>query len=1000
MPYLPLPPAQPPAIVQTLSPEETSSAPSTTSASSKSDRVPFVQAQAPTPTPTTVSSPASLAPPLQALPKLNDQGRSSAREAQDASPQPASFTLPTSDQSGVASSSYSKKPTGTVAPQPASPAHFAEPEVTSSARNRVSQKFGAASSTSKPETSDLSASPERSEQIFMTQSQSTPNLWELTPSHAVSSQVSNKGGTKQPLKFHPDSPEYKSIRQVLTATGSALLSSGLASEMGLEAFTFRPLSNLESPKTSKVHNLQSPPVRDTAATSAVGLLKHYGFEAALTAEQLADQWQKTYPSDWIHSALIEALYQGRYKAVSVEKILAAWQRRGQPLYHFDQEFERLVYAQSQKTSERAGYDDPVNRLDIKSPSPASLLEPVAQASPIPAPSGDSPPEIPRDRGGSTQKNLDGEFLELYADRQEYDDVRRIFTAVGNVLLRFQGATLRANQLQVNLQTQLATAEGNISLTRGEQRLQGDRLEYNYVQNQGSFANARGEIYLPTASTDLSATDPTGEPTGFPTDDDQTGTDDINPDGQPLSEEIQQNQPRQVQTTAEIQRLRFEAERIEFNARGWEAQDIRITNDPFSPPELEVRADEARLVRVSSLEDRGEATRPRLVFDRGLSLPILRSRVRFDRRERDPAIAQFGFDNSERGGFFVGRTLEPLLTDQTSLTITPQFFLQRAVETSNFNVVDPDLYGLNVRLNSTLSPTTSLTGAVILTSFDPTDISDNLRANLRLRRPVETLVGTHRLVLEYAYRDRVYNGSLGFQDIQNSLGAILTSPTISLGNTGIDLNYQVGTQYITAETEQFGGLPDPASLGRFQASASLRRGFYLWQGQALPATATAGLRYTPEPVVPYLQLFTGLTGIANAYTSGDTQETLLGRVGIQGQFGHFSRPFLDYTGFNISYSQIGLLGLSPFLFDRVTDFKVLSAGIVQQIYGPIRAGVQVALSLDTGEAFDIEYLLEYNRRTYGVFLRYNPSRQIGSINFQLSGFNWTGGTAPFSEPERP
>jgi lipopolysaccharide export system protein LptA len=763
--------------------------------------------------------------------------------------------------------------------------------------------------------------------------------------------------------------------------------------MGLEASG--PSSNLESVKLSKVQNLQ-PPLRDTAAIPAVNLLKHYGFEGALTAKQLTDQWQQ-YPSNWVRLAMIEALYQGRYKAVSVEKILAAWQRRGQPLYHFDQEFERLVYAQSQQTGKQAGYDDPMNRSDVKSPSPASLLEPVAQTSPVPAPNGDSPPETPRDRGESTQKNPDEESLELYADRQEYDDVRRIFTAVGNVLLRFRGATLRANQLQVNLQTQLAVAEGNIRFTRGEQKLQGDRLEYNYVQNQGSFANARGEIYLPTASTDISATTPTGERTGFPTDDDETGTDDINPDGRPLSEQIQENQPRQVRATEEIQRLRFEAERIEFNARGWEAQDIRITNDPFSPPELEVRADEARLVRVSSLEDRGEATRPRIVFDRGLSLPILRSRVVFDRRERDPAIAQIGFDESERGGVFIGRTFEPLLNDQTSLTITPQFFLQRAVETSNFNVVDPDLYGLNVRLNSTLTPLISLTGSVILTSFDPTDISDNLRANLGLQRPIETPIGTHRLALGYSYRDRVYNGSLGFQDIQNSLGAVLTSPTISLGNTGIDLNYQVSTQYITAETEQF-GLADPASLGRFQASASLRRGFYLWQGQALPATATAGLKYTPEPVVPYLQLFTRLTGIANAYTSGDTQETLLGRVGLQGQFGHFSRPFLDYTGFNISYSQIGLLGLSPFLFDRVTDFKVLSAGIVQQIYGPIRAGVQVALSLDTGEAFDIEYLLEYNRRTYGVFLRYNPSREIGSVNFRLNGFNWTGGTAPFSEPE--
>ena len=83
--------------------------------------------------------------------------------------------------------------------------------------------------------------------------------------------------------------------------------------------------------------------------------------------------------------------------------------------------------------------------------------------------------------------------------------------------------------------------------------------------------------------------------------------------QPLSNRIRANQPiTGVNSPGEIQfnasgqsdarnvpapksggmvkRLRFEAQRIEFYPRGFQAQDVRITNDPFSPPELEVRAD--------------------------------------------------------------------------------------------------------------------------------------------------------------------------------------------------------------------------------------------------------------------------------------------------------------------------------------------------------------------------------------------------------------------------
>lgn len=80
-----------------------------------------------------------------------------------------------------------------------------------------------------------------------------------------------------------------------------------------------------------------------AATQVVDLLIHYSFDlGGNNTRQLIDRWQSKYPPNWIRWAVIEALYQGRYKAVSVEQILQLWQRRQQPRYHFNFEFERLV----------------------------------------------------------------------------------------------------------------------------------------------------------------------------------------------------------------------------------------------------------------------------------------------------------------------------------------------------------------------------------------------------------------------------------------------------------------------------------------------------------------------------------------------------------------------------------------------------------------------------------------------------------------------------------
>ncbi|NJK73428.1 MAG: hypothetical protein HC849_33965 [Oscillatoriales cyanobacterium RU_3_3] len=79
----------------------------------------------------------------------------------------------------------------------------------------------------------------------------------------------------------------------------------------------------------------------SAETAA--LLVHYGFDlGGAKAEKLAGQWLTQYPGPWLRLATVEALYQGRYKAVSVGHLLEMWQRLGQPLYHFNGEFERLV----------------------------------------------------------------------------------------------------------------------------------------------------------------------------------------------------------------------------------------------------------------------------------------------------------------------------------------------------------------------------------------------------------------------------------------------------------------------------------------------------------------------------------------------------------------------------------------------------------------------------------------------------------------------------------
>lgn len=691
--------------------------------------------------------------------------------------------------------------------------------------------------------------------------------------------------------------------------------------------------------------------------------------------------------------------------------------------------ENLSQKDSQRVVETTQTPTPANTSTGKSPSDQPVQIEFKTRSQTTEPSTPTPPNtqnqsVPTEQPNSTtrqQSQPSGttapsntpvareRIVEVTSDTQQYDEQRRIVTAEGNVVVRFDGAVIDADRLQVSLENLIAVGEGNVALTRGDQVLRGQRFTYNIVQDSGELTNGRGEVFIPTAGSDFSF---------LPTDVTTGGV-----PARPLSDRIRENQPLQATSPGgininaggtggarnislpkqggQVRRIRFEAGKIDFYPRGWQARDVRLTNDPFSPPELEVRADKVTVTRETPLRDRIKTERQRLVFDRGVSLPIPKDEQVIDRSQREvtPGLFSIGYDGDQRGGLFIERGFKPINTEAFTFRITPQFFVQKAVQGNAGNV--PSLFGLKTSLGATLSPRTVVEGSGLLTSFDLNDIEDNLRASLRLRQ----LLGEqnpHTLALEYSYRDRLYNGTLGFQTVQSSLGGIITSPVIPLGNSGISLSYQGGAQYINANTDRQDLLKpnrenDRISLTRVQASAALNGGVFLWQGKGLPATATEGLRYTPNPVVPYLRLFGGLTGTTSYYSSGDSQNTLIGTVGLEGQFGHFSRPFFDYTGFRVEYSQGLNTGLSPFLFDRQVDNRVLTAGITQQIYGPFRLGFQTSINLDTGERSSTDYVVEYSRRTYGVTLRYNPVQELGGISFRISDFNWSGGTDPFSDP---
>jgi hypothetical protein len=594
-------------------------------------------------------------------------------------------------------------------------------------------------------------------------------------------------------------------------------------------------------------------------------------------------------------------------------------------------------------------------------------------------------------------------LILQADRQVYNPVEQSVAASGDVLVQFGDAQLASDRLWVNLNNRYLRAEGDVFFNRNEQILEGETATYNLLQGSGLIDEARGELQLSTLGTDLTTIPFAEEPLSNPPIDyrlEQEGSISsvTSPGGTTFGTDSRNIFGGE---SGGVSRLRFESDAIFFDAEGWYAEDLRLTNDPFSPPELELRGNSARLTPLNEEETELFIENPRLVFDQGLTIPLLKERYILRRGQLDPDALNplptgIGIDGRDRGGLFIERQFSLNTSSPWQFSVVPQFYIGRWIGESDYNLFDPANFGVVARLSGPLGPRISARGVLSLPGLDLENFSDRLRASFRTQQ----LIGDHRLSLEYSYRDRLFNGSLGFQEVQTSLGLLLQSPTITLGNTKINLSYQASSQYVTADTDQPDLLPPgetlgPTSLFRFQGAIDLSRRFTLWEGEPLPATPTQGLKYSPRPLVPYLSLGTGLRGVATYYTSDDFQETLEARIALFGQLGHLQRNYLDYTQFNIGYST-SLIGgdESPFLFDRAVDTNVLSGGIIQQIYGPLLAGFQTSINLETGDEIDTDFILEYRRRAYGFLFQYSPERETGFLGFRISDFNWIGRTRPF------
>jgi Protein of unknown function (DUF3769)/LptA/(LptD N-terminal domain) LPS transport protein len=630
----------------------------------------------------------------------------------------------------------------------------------------------------------------------------------------------------------------------------------------------------------------------------------------------------------------------------------------------------------------------------------------------PAPNLTAPSALPRNNPAPktpVNRSLGG-VVELRAEEQSYDSKEQIVTASGNVRVRFRNALLRADQVTVDIQSRKAVATGNVLIKRGEQILRGDKFNYDFGNDKGEVISASGDVYQPSLDRDIDITNKNRPPalppsaSRFP---EGSLADKLERD-QPVSKIERRGatgavigtdreiefQPPPAPPATTITRLRYRADKLEFDGKLLTGSGVRVTNDPFSPPELEVRADRATFKNIGPGQDQIDTSNARVTIEQNVNIPLVLAQFGLGKAALETNPFGIGFDNDERGGLFFERTLKLTDNDKILWTLTPQYFAQRVIAQDKLTSLDS--IGVKTALTANLAPGTVFEAKAAFTSLEPSVVGNNLRSSLSITQDLDLPTGKHKVVADSAYRERVFNGTLGFQDLQSSLGIGITSPKIALGNTGLIFDYNAGLRLLNAGTDRAGvGASDGrVNLGRFQIATNLNRTWQLWEGVGPDPNERSTYNYSPVPVIPYLQLNTGINARVNSYTNGESQSLYGYGISLQGQVGHFTAPAFDYTGFNVGYSQGFLSGSSPFLFDRFQDTRVITAGINQHLFGPLKAGIQTSINVDTSRPISTDYYLEYSRRTFSIVTRYNPVLQLGSIGFRINDLDWRGQADPF------
>ncbi len=591
---------------------------------------------------------------------------------------------------------------------------------------------------------------------------------------------------------------------------------------------------------------------------------------------------------------------------------------------------------------------------------------------------------------NTDKNINTSVNELLIESKVQSEKDNILYADGDVVVKFKDNILKANSLTYNKNTKLARAEGNIQLKINNQIFQADIVEYDFVKKKGYLKNVKGLINSESIISDFNFNPTTIYKNVLPT--------------------IQRIQKDKVlHTNNKVTNWIFSANSLFVDQNKWSSKQALLTNDLLETNQIKLQFNELEVYPYKEkLKFKSKINY--LILEDKVIIPFWFGERTILKNSGNFAAFDFenrwniGYDKLNKDGFFMGRKLDSIkIKDDLFLKIEPQFLLQRTLigKTKSFVQKNYSLNSQRVERNISLSDYFALNSSIDgkiknwdlritkeLNSFDLEKFANSFRTRAELSKEINLFNTPFVQRIFGAYRERIWNGSIGDSEIYNAYGWQLDQT--KFWKNGLIENNQIITFGIgNYKAEK---LNSSNFVESFKGSVlyQLEQKLPIYEKKSDSIYIDKSFEYIPEPIKQGVFIKSKVSANYNLYKNDNTQKYFGVGLGPEIVLGNFKKDVFDYTRLSVIPFYKFKSGKSLFKFDQVSENFTVDLNFDQHLIGPLLIETKGIVNLDKdsndyGEFIYSRIGINFKKRSYSFGIFYQPHDQAGGINFALNGF---------------